>query len=58
MWGDLFDVLVVAVSIPTMTGTELPPGADNLRILRAFRVLRLFKLVRLYPNWVLNQTGL
>jgi hypothetical protein len=43
---NLFDFFVVAVSIPSMIGIELPPPANNLRIFRAFRVFRLFKRIK------------
>jgi len=43
---NIFDTIVVAVSLPSMTGAELPPAATNLRIVRAFRVFRLFKRIK------------
>jgi len=43
---NIFDTIVVSVSLPSMTGAELPPGTDNLRIVRAFRVFRLFNRIK------------
>ena len=43
---NIFDTIVVSVSLPSMSGTELPPGTDNLRIVRAFRVFRLFNRIK------------
>ena len=40
-----FDFLVVATSLPLMTGAAIP-GLGMLRMLRAFRVFRLFKRVK------------
>jgi len=42
---NLFDLLVVGVSIPSMTGTDLG-SFSQLRMLRAFRVFRLFKRIK------------
>ena len=42
---NLFDFFVVGVSIPSMSGEELQPPLNNLRIFRAFRVFRLFKRI-------------
>ena len=42
---NLFDFVVVACSLPLMTGKTLP-GLGMLRMLRAFRVFRLFKRVK------------
>ena len=43
---NIFDVLVVVVSVPSMLGIELPGPMRQLRLLRAFRVFRLFKRVK------------
>jgi len=42
---NIFDVLVVSVSLPSMLGVELPGPMSQLRMLRAFRVFRLFKRI-------------
>ena len=42
---NLFDLLVVGVSIPTMTGADLG-SFSQMRMLRAFRVFRLFKRIK------------
>jgi hypothetical protein len=42
---NMFDFLVVAVSVPMMTGADLGP-LGMLRMLRAFRVFRLFKRIK------------
>jgi len=42
---NLFDLLVVAVSIPTLTGADLG-SFSQMRMLRAFRVFRLFKRIK------------
>jgi len=42
---NLFDMLVVGVSIPTMTGADLG-SFSQMRMLRAFRVFRLFKRIK------------
>ena len=42
---NLFDLLVVAISIPSMTGEDLG-SFSQLRMLRAFRVFRLFKRIK------------
>ena len=43
---NLFDCLVVFVSIPSLLGIELPGPLGYLRMLRAFRVFRLFKRIK------------
>ena len=43
---NIFDVCVVAVSVPSMLGIVLPGPMSQLRMLRAFRVFRLFKRVK------------
>ena len=43
---NLFDCLVVFVSIPSLLGIELPGPMAYLRMLRAFRVFRLFKRIK------------
>ena len=43
---NLFDFLVVSVSVPSMLGIDLGPGLSQLRMLRAFRVFRLFKRIK------------
>ena len=42
---NLFDLLVVTISIPSMTGADLG-SFSQLRMLRAFRVFRLFKRIK------------
>jgi len=42
---NLFDLLVVSISVPSLTGADL--GAfSQMRMLRAFRVFRLFKRIK------------
>ena len=43
---NIFDFIVVAVSVPQLLDMELPPPSDKLRLLRAFRVFRLFKRIK------------
>lgn len=42
---NLFDLLVVAISIPTLSGADLG-SFSQMRMLRAFRVFRLFKRIK------------
>ena len=43
---NLFDVLVVGVSLPSLAAVDLPGPLSQLRMLRAFRVFRLFKRIK------------
>jgi len=43
---NIFDFIVVIVSIPSMLGITLPGPMSQLRMLRAFRVFRLFKRIK------------
>merc|ERR1719484_510793 len=42
---NLFDLLVVSISVPTLTGADLG-SFSQMRMLRAFRVFRLFKRIK------------
>ena len=53
---NLFDLLVVCVSIPAMSGRRLPPPMGQLRMLRAFRVFRLFKRVRSLNKIIMSRS--